>query len=116
MMFDAGLYDEVCALAAQGWTPRDPALKAIGYREFFAETADGGFTLRTDTDAIYGEIIKNSRHYAKRQETWFKKMPNSITLNAHAGAPLETLRGMIREFLENTGNKEKIPQETARGQ
>jgi tRNA dimethylallyltransferase len=95
-MFEAGLYDEVRVLAARGWTPRDPALKAIGYREFFAKTEEGGYVLRTDLEAVYAEIVKNSRHYAKRQETWFKKVPGMRYLPADGGAALiETIRALI---------------------
>ncbi|MCA1756695.1 MAG: tRNA (adenosine(37)-N6)-dimethylallyltransferase MiaA [Bacteroidales bacterium] len=44
------------------------ALKTVGYREFFS-FFDGDITREK---AI--ELIKrNSRHYARRQETWFKK-------------------------------------------
>jgi tRNA dimethylallyltransferase len=36
-MFSQGLYDEVRRLYDKGYTPRDPGLRAIGYREFFVQ-------------------------------------------------------------------------------
>ena len=44
------------------------ALQTVGYRELF-EFLDGNFTL----DFAIGEIKKNTRRFAKRQLTWFKK-------------------------------------------
>ena len=44
------------------------ALQTVGYKELFAYF-DGKFTL----DQAVAEIKKNTRRFAKRQETWFKK-------------------------------------------
>ena len=44
------------------------ALQTVGYSELF-DYIDGRLTLHEAVDAIK----KNTRHYAKRQITWFKK-------------------------------------------
>jgi tRNA dimethylallyltransferase len=44
------------------------ALQTVGYKEFF-DYFEGKYSLE---NAI-AEIKKNTRHYAKRQMTWFKK-------------------------------------------
>ena len=44
------------------------ALKTVGYRELF-EYIDGNFTKEFAVD----EIKKNTRRFAKRQGTWFRK-------------------------------------------
>jgi len=44
------------------------ALQTVGYRELF-DYLDGKITLENAIE----EIKKNTRHYAKRQMTWFKK-------------------------------------------
>ncbi|MEO5591979.1 MAG: tRNA (adenosine(37)-N6)-dimethylallyltransferase MiaA [Chitinophagaceae bacterium] len=44
------------------------ALQTVGYREMF-EYIDGA----VDLDTAIGNIKKNTRHYAKRQLTWFTK-------------------------------------------
>lgn len=69
-MFDAGLEDEVRSLREAGWVKDDPGMQAIGYREFFS-TSDGNMK----TEAICAQIQHNSRHYAKRQETFIRSFP-----------------------------------------
>lgn len=64
-MMKAGLLDEVKGLLPY---KKLNALQTVGYRELFGHLA-GDLSLE---DAV--EIIKiNTRHYAKRQMTWFKK-------------------------------------------
>ncbi|WP_262899681.1 tRNA (adenosine(37)-N6)-dimethylallyltransferase MiaA [Rhodocaloribacter litoris] len=67
-MIEAGLVDEVRALAAQGYDERINALNTIGYREVFAH-------LRGEIP--FGEMVRlikrNTRRYAKRQMTWFRR-------------------------------------------
>ena len=69
-MLEAGLADEVRSLLAEG-VPRDcPAMKGIGYREMLAYLAGS-----MDLSLAAEEIKKATRHFAKRQLTWFRKMP-----------------------------------------
>jgi tRNA dimethylallyltransferase len=70
-MFQAGLAAEVRRLFEAGYTPHDPGLRAIGYREFFEEGEDGAFTLKSDLAEVEALVARNSRHYAKRQITYF---------------------------------------------
>lgn len=64
------------------------ALQTVGYRELF-DYFDGSISLEKAV-----ELIKqNSRHYAKRQMTWFKKDPEMKVLNAEGGEVLEYLKG-----------------------
>jgi tRNA dimethylallyltransferase len=71
-MFQAGLEAEVNELFEKGYTPDDPGMKAIGYREFF-EKVDGQWTMRKDIDAVEALIAQHSRQYAKRQIVWFNR-------------------------------------------
>ncbi len=65
-MFSAGLLEEVTSLAAKyGRTPS--AFKAIGVKELFPYF-DGQISLQQAKD----EIKKNTRHYVKRQMTFFR--------------------------------------------
>lgn len=69
-MLEAGFADEVRSLLAEG-VPRDcPAMKGIGYREMLAYLAGS-----MDLPLAAAEIKKATRHFAKRQLTWFRKMP-----------------------------------------
>lgn len=69
-MFDTGLENEVQSLREAGFVKEDPGMQAIGYREFFS-AVDGNLK----TDEICAQIQHNSRHYAKRQETFIRSLP-----------------------------------------
>ena len=66
-MFDAGLEDEVAGLLAQGCHPGLVSMQGIGYKE----TARYILGECSHAEAV-AAVQQNSRHYAKRQETWFR--------------------------------------------
>jgi tRNA dimethylallyltransferase len=76
-MFKAGLPLEVQWLFEAGYTPRDPGLKAIGYKEFFIDEPGGAYRLSRDLPGVEALIAQNSRHYAKRQITFFGSIPGA---------------------------------------
>lgn len=67
-MVDLGLVDEVKNLLDEGLDRNSQSLKAIGYKEVISYL-DGDI----DFDEMVDLIKKNSRHYAKRQLTWFRR-------------------------------------------
>jgi tRNA dimethylallyltransferase len=72
-MLENGLLEEVKALTTyKNLVP----LQTVGYTEIF-KYLDGTW----DLDFAVEEIKKNSRRYAKRQETWNKKVENVTWLN-----------------------------------
>ena len=82
-MFDAGLADEVRGLFDRGYTPKDPGLKAIGYKEFFVGGDDGAWRLSGDLAGVQDLVARHSRQYAKRQITWFRKVPGVTWIKLH---------------------------------
>lgn len=64
-MMEAGLLDEVKSLAPYR---NQPALLTVGYAELY-RYLDGDISIEQAVDSIK----QNSRRYAKRQITWFKK-------------------------------------------
>ena len=70
MMFDAGLVEEVEQLIKSGVKLDCQAFKGIGYKEV-VDYINGSITL----DECRDLIKKNTRHFAKRQITWYKRMP-----------------------------------------
>lgn len=70
MMLDMGWPEEVKALLDAGVSPQSQAMKAIGYEEL-AAYAQGQMTL---SDAA-ASIKTRTRRFAKRQLTWYKRMP-----------------------------------------
>ncbi|MDD6134855.1 MAG: tRNA (adenosine(37)-N6)-dimethylallyltransferase MiaA [Selenomonadaceae bacterium] len=70
LMFEAGLVEEVQGLLAAGITREEQAMKGIGYKETAAYLA--GEMSREEAVEL---IQKSTRHFAKRQLTWYRKMP-----------------------------------------
>ena len=70
MMFDAGLVEEVEQLIKSGVKLDCQAFKGIGYKEV-VDYINDNITL----DECRDLIKKNTRHFAKRQITWYKRMP-----------------------------------------
>ena len=77
-----GLIEECEALLAQGCAPGMTSMQALGYRET-AEllTACGGNPDEEEKQALAEKIALNTRHYAKRQLTWFKREENAVWLS-----------------------------------
>lgn len=75
LMIEQGLLDEVKSLLPYRHLP---ALQTVGYQELF-EYIDGKCSLE---EAIIA-IKQNTRHYAKRQLTWFRKDPSIQWLKIH---------------------------------
>ncbi len=67
-MFELGLEAEVEALYGKGLKDTPTASQAIGYKEFYPY-----FEGECDLEAVKQAIKLNTRHYAKRQLTWFKR-------------------------------------------
>ena len=70
MMLEAGLIPEIQNLLSSGIPSKCTAMQAIGYKEFVA-ALEG----RCDLEIAADEVRNASRHYAKRQLTWFRRNP-----------------------------------------
>lgn len=90
-MFERGLVEEVKGLIADGISLDCQSMQAIGYKEVL-EGLKNGYSQSTMCDIIK----KNTRHYAKRQITFFKKLPDIVWLepqDATVDNVLELLNG-----------------------
>ena len=94
-MIDAGLVDEIKNIGLDNFSRTSKA--AIGYKEII-EYLNGNISLE---EAI--ELIKkNSRHYAKRQFTWFNNKTKSTIVNVNVDNFDETIlevEDLINEFI-----------------
>ena len=79
MMIDQGLESEVKKLISK-YSEFPTALQGLGYKEVI-EFFDG----KTSRDEMIEKIKQESRRYAKRQLTWFKKNKETIWLDAENG-------------------------------
>ncbi len=68
LMLEMGLLQEIRDLLAAGIPPKCTAMQAIGYKEFVA-ALDGEGSIEAASD----QVRQSSRHYAKRQLTWFRR-------------------------------------------
>lgn len=73
-MFASGLVEETRALVARGFREAAP-MRAVGYQQAL-QVVDGGMT---EAQAI-ADTAQATRHYAKRQLTWFKKEKGAVHL------------------------------------
>ena len=71
IMLEQGLIAEIEELLAAGIPQKSTAMQAIGYKEFLA-AMDGQCTIMQAAE----DVKKASRHYAKRQLTWFRRNAN----------------------------------------
>lgn len=70
-MFDSGLFEEVEKLVNSGITFDNQSMQGIGYREF-----KGFFEGSSSLYDVKEQIKKDTRHFAKRQMTWFNNQMN----------------------------------------
>lgn len=87
LMMNMGLLEEARRLYPYR---KNNALQTVGYRELFAYL-DGEW----DLDTAVNEIKKNTRRFAKRQATWYRK-DEEIHWFAH-----DTSTSRITDFIEN---------------
>ncbi|WP_251387022.1 tRNA (adenosine(37)-N6)-dimethylallyltransferase MiaA [Mediterraneibacter agrestimuris] len=78
-MIDEGLVDEVKALRDKGYTRDMVSMQGLGYKEVLAYL-DGEYTMDTAVEMIK----RDTRHFAKRQITWFKREKDVIWLDKKA--------------------------------
>lgn len=69
-MLAAGLVEEVRGLLARGYPPDLKPLAAIGYRQVVEHLAG-----RYPMAEVRGRMVVETRRYAKRQLTWFRREP-----------------------------------------
>jgi tRNA dimethylallyltransferase len=74
-MLQSGLEREVRELLRSGVDPDCKPMQSIGYKQLIAVIQG-----RLDLSQVEEKISVATRQYAKRQTTWFKKVPADITI------------------------------------
>jgi tRNA dimethylallyltransferase len=95
-MFEEGLVDEVRGILALGFSEFAKPFESHGYKQAL-QFIRGEISLR---DAVF-YAQRNTRRYAKRQETWFRKERDLIWLKGfgNSAAVRETASAKVSEFL-----------------
>ena len=99
IMLQQGLLEEIQQLLASGIPEKCTAMQAIGYKEFVA-ALDGLCTIEEAAE----EVKKSSRHYAKRQLTWFRRNKKFHWLTRNSGEDAEEIIRRARQILQDFDN------------
>ena len=91
-MEEAGLFEEVASLLAQGVDPDCTAMQAIGYKEPAMYLR--GELCREDALAL---IKQSSRRYAKRQLTWFNRWEGAVRINRASAEDIQNDLTVLRQ-------------------
>ncbi len=91
-----GLLDEVRTLLAHGYAPSLPALQSLGYKEMI-EHLQG----RVALDEAARRLKRNTRRFAKRQYTWFRRDTRIRWLDVDEWSPEEVADRIIRMVESN---------------
>ncbi|HOQ44282.1 MAG TPA: tRNA (adenosine(37)-N6)-dimethylallyltransferase MiaA [Bryobacteraceae bacterium] len=96
-MFESGLLDEVRRVLDMGYPPDSKALQSHGYRQA-VQVLEGTLDLKK---ALY-IAQRDTRRYAKRQWTWFRRDQEIRWLRGFGDDP-EVLEGALKEVREFLG-------------
>jgi tRNA dimethylallyltransferase len=97
-MFAEGLIEEVQGILDKGWLPSAKPFESHGYRQAL-QILQGEMTY----DHGVLEARTNTRHYAKRQVTWFRKEPDVQWLYGFGDDPRmqQAAADLLREHLSS---------------
>ena len=99
IMMDQGLEAEIRSLLAEGISGKCTAMQAIGYKEFVA-ALEGQGSLEEAAQAVK----QASRHYAKRQLTWFRRNKDIHWLTRRPGDTAEEILDRARQIIAESDN------------
>ena len=97
-MMEQGLLQEVRQLSERGFTPDLVSMQGLGYKEFF-EYFNGNLSLDEVVDCIKME----TRRFAKRQLTWFRREKDVIWINKGDYPGEKEILAVILEHLRQKG-------------
>ena len=95
-MIDAGLVEEVKRLYNMGIPRQATSMQGLGYKEIYDHLL-GECSLE---EAVF-KIKRDTRHFAKRQITWFKREPDAIWLDRSQFCdPLTEMSDKMEEIIK----------------
>ena len=98
-MMEQGLFEEVKGLIERyGLDRSSVSMQALGYKEFF-----GVFEGEYDLDEAVRIIKRDTRHFAKRQLTWFRRERDVIRVDKDQLPAEDEQLGFIKDILREKG-------------
>ena len=98
IMLEMGLMEEIRSLLDSGIPEKCTAMQAIGYKEF-VNALEG----REPPSQAAEEVKKASRHYAKRQLTWFRRNP-AVRWLVRSGDDDREILASARQIIRDSDN------------
>ena len=98
IMLEMGLMEEIRSLLDSGIPEKCTAMQAIGYKEFVS-ALEG----REPISQAAEEVKKASRHYAKRQLTWFRRNP-AVRWLVRSGDDDREILASARQIIRDSDN------------
>ena len=98
IMLEMGLMEEIRSLLDSGIPEKCTAMQAIGYKEF-VNALEG----REPLSQAAEEVKKASRHYAKRQLTWFRRNP-AVRWLVRSGDDDREILASARQIIRDSDN------------
>lgn len=99
LMLEQGLVEEVRKLKDMGLTKNDVSMQGLGYKEILG-FLEGEMSLE---EAVY-TIKRDTRHFAKRQLTWFRREPDAVWIDCDPDR--RTAEDIVDELLALISGKE----------
>ena len=94
-MLEEGLVEEVRGLVAQGLNRDHISMQGIGYKEILDYLEE-----KCDLDTAVNTLKLNTRHFAKRQLTWFRREREVIWLDRTILTDDDMIMAEIRKYLD----------------
>ena len=98
IMLEMGLMEEIRSLLDSGIPEKCTAMQAIGYKEF-VNALEG----REPLSQAAEKVKKASRHYAKRQLTWFRRNP-AVHWLVRSGDDSREILASARQIIRDSDN------------
>lgn len=97
-MLADGLFEEVCRLKEMGYDKSMVSMQGLGYKEFLSCLSG-----EIDYDRAVYLIKRDSRRFAKRQLTWFRREKDTRWINRQAFEDEEAMLSFMLEILKKKG-------------
>ncbi len=91
-MFEQGFLDEVRELLEMGYSREDPGLNTVGYKEAIAFLND-----EISRDRMIKDMKTQTRRYAKRQLTWFRRWDFINWINMDENSAESARRNILQQ-------------------
>ena len=98
-----GLVEETRTLLAKGYSRGLVSMKSLGYRQM-AGYLEGEYSF---AEAVR-RLKRDTRHFAKRQMTWFRKEPGLAWVEVHADESVQSVSRRVLALIEGFVNNPQV--------